>query len=110
ELKEVRGVVGGMLDAGELPDGAPGGAVNGNALALPIPAASFDAVIASELLEHVWDDRGALAELVRVLRPGGRIAVTVPTRWPERVCWALDHQYHDIPGGHVRTYRQADPQ
>ena len=37
-----------------------------------------------------------------------RIAVTVPTRWPERVCWALDHQYHDTPGGHVRIYRQRD--
>jgi SAM-dependent methyltransferase len=108
ELKEVRGVVGGMLDAGELRDGAPGGAVNGNALALPIRDASFDAVIASEVLEHVWDDRGALAELVRVLRPGGRLAVTVPTRWPERICWALDYRYHDTPGGHVRIYRQAD--
>jgi SAM-dependent methyltransferase len=108
ELKEVRNVVGGMLAAGELPDGAPGGVVNGNALALPARDASFDAVVASEVLEHVWDDRGALAELVRVLRPGGRLAVTVPTRWPERVCWALDHRYHDIPGGHVRIYRQAD--
>jgi SAM-dependent methyltransferase len=77
-------------------------------LALPFPDASFDAVIASEVLEHVWDDRGALAELVRVLRRGGRLAVTVPTRWPERVCWALDHQYHDTPGGHVRIYRQGD--
>ena len=27
-----------------------------------------------------------------MLRPGGRMAVTVPTRWPERVCWALDHR------------------
>jgi SAM-dependent methyltransferase len=108
ELKEVRAVVGGMLAAEELPAGAPGGVVNGNALALPVRDASFDAVIASEVLEHVWDDRGALAELVRVLRPGGRLAVTVPTRWPERVCWALDHRYHDTPGGHVRIYRQAD--
>ena len=108
ELKEVRGVVGGMLAAGELADGAPGGAVNADALALPVGDGSFDAVIASEVLEHVWDDRGAIGELVRVLRPGGRLAVTVPTRWPERVCWALDHQYHDTPGGHVRIYRQAD--
>jgi SAM-dependent methyltransferase len=108
ELKDVLAVVGGMLAAGELPDGAPGGAVNADALALAAPDAAFDAVIASEVLEHVWDDAGAIAELVRVLRPGGGIAVTVPTRWPERVCWALDHRYHDTPGGHVRIYRQRD--
>ncbi len=108
ELKEVRAVVGGMLAAGELHDGAPGGAVNADALAIGAPDAAFDAVIASEVLEHVWDDTGALAELVRVLRPGGRLAVTVPTRWPERLCWALDYRYHDTPGGHVRIYRQRD--
>jgi SAM-dependent methyltransferase len=108
ELKEVRGVVGGMLAAGQLADGAPGGALNGDALALAVRGETFDAVIASEVLEHVWDDRRAIAELIRVLRPGGRIAVTVPTRWPERVCWALDYRYHDTPGGHVRIYRQAD--
>jgi SAM-dependent methyltransferase len=108
ELKEVRAVVGGMLAAGQLPDGAPGGAVNADALALAAPDRCFDAVIASEVLEHVWDDTGAIAELVRVLRPGGRLAVTVPTRWPERVCWALDYRYHDTPAGHVRIYRQRD--
>jgi SAM-dependent methyltransferase len=108
ELKEVRAVAGGMLAAGELADGAPGGALNGDALALPVRDEAFDAVIASEVLEHVWDDAGAIAELVRVLRPGGRLAVTVPTRWPERVCWALDYRYHDTPGGHVRIYRQHE--
>jgi SAM-dependent methyltransferase len=122
ELKEVRGVLGGMLEAGELPHGEPeasgggaavssggiGGAVNGDALCLPFPDATFDCIIASEVLEHLWADTVAIGELVRVLRPGGRIAVTVPTRWPERVCWALDHRYHDTPGGHVRIYRQPD--
>ena len=108
ELKEVRAVAGGMLAAGELVDGAPGGALNGDALARPARDETFDAVIASEVLEHVWDDAGAIAELVRVLRPGGRLAVTVPTRWPERVCWALDSRYHDTPGGHVRIYRQHE--
>jgi hypothetical protein len=40
-----------------------------------------------------------------VLRPGGRLAVTVPRYWPERVCWALSREYHDVPGGHVRIYK-----
>ena len=60
------------------------------------------------MLEHLWDDAGAIAELTRVLRPGGRMAVTVPTRWPERVSWAINYRYHDTPGGHVRIYRQHE--
>jgi SAM-dependent methyltransferase len=107
EPKEVRAVLGAMIEAGEVQ--RPGGdAVNGDALVLPFPDATFDCIIASEVLEHVWADTTAIAELARVLRPGGRLAVTVPTRWPERVCWALDHRYHDTPGGHVRIYRQRD--
>ena len=108
ELKEVRAVLGAMVEANELPHGESGGAVNGDALDLPFADATFDCIIASEVLEHVWADTVAIAELTRVLRPGGRIAVTVPTRWPERVCWALDHRYHDTPGGHIRIYRQRD--
>ena len=112
ELKEVRAVLGAMLDAREVPEAEQrvgiGGAVNGDALRLPFPDASFDVIIASEVLEHLWDDERAISELVRVLKPGGRMAVTVPTRWPERVCWALDHHYHDTPGGHVRIYRQHE--
>jgi SAM-dependent methyltransferase len=105
ELTDVRAVTGGMLEAGELPGGVPGGAVQGDALALPFPDDSFDRVVASEVLEHIWADERAMAELVRVLRPGGSIAVTVPSRFPERVCWALDTAYHDKPGGHIRIYR-----
>jgi SAM-dependent methyltransferase len=108
ELVDVRAVAGGMLDAGELPDGAPGGAVQGDALALPFPDGSFDRIVASEVLEHIWQDQAALAELARVLRPGGAIAVTVPARVPERICWALDRDYHDKPGGHIRIYRRPE--
>jgi SAM-dependent methyltransferase len=112
ELKEVRAILGAMLDAQEIPDAAArdgvGAPVNGDALRLPFADATFDVVIASEVLEHLWDDAGAIAELVRVLKPGGRMAVTVPTRWPERVCWALDHKYHDTPGAHVRIYHQHE--
>jgi len=108
ELKEVRATRGAMIEAGEIPEDAPGGEVNGDALRLPFPDATFDRVIASEVLEHLWDDAGAIGELVRVLRPGGRMAVTVPTRWPERVSWAINYRYHDTPGGHVRIYRQHE--
>jgi len=49
-----------------------------NVYALPYPDNTFDAVIMSEILEHVDDDRAALREAWRVLRPGGVVAVTVP--------------------------------
>ena len=104
----MRNFVNAMVAAGELPPSSAGGAVNADALALPFPDATFDRIIASEVLEHIWADELAISELVRILRPGGRLAVTVPTRLPERVCWALDRNYHDMPGGHIRIYRQRD--
>ena len=108
ELKSVHYVVHEMNEADELPHGRIGGPTRGDALALPFPDATFDCIITSEVLEHVWADATAIRELVRVLKPGGRMAVTVPTRWPERVCWALATEYHDRPGGHVRIYRQHE--
>jgi SAM-dependent methyltransferase len=45
---------------------------------VPVPDASFDAVICSHVLEHVADDRAALAEMWRILRPGGWAVVLVP--------------------------------
>jgi len=83
-------------------------AVQGDALALPFPGATFDRVIASEVLEHIPEDGAAIAELRRVLKPGGRLAVTVPRWFPERVCWALSDEYHSNPGGHVRIYRASE--
>ena len=52
----------------------------------------------------------ALAELARVLRPGGTMAVTVPTWLPEQICWTLSDEYHApfVDGGHVRIYRAAE--
>lgn len=46
--------------------------------ALPFRAGAFDAVKATEVLEHVPDVRRALAECRRVLRPGGHLVITVP--------------------------------
>jgi len=82
-----------------------GSAMVGDALGLPFADESFDRVIAAEVLEHITADRQVLAELARVLRPGGTIAVTVPRWFPELMCWALSDDYHQVPGGHIRIYR-----
>ena len=125
ELRAVTDMFAAMDEAGELDDAAVNGspapvagcpssadrgslghAVVANATALPYPDGSFDRIIAAEVLEHIDDDERAIAELARVLRPGGTIAVTVPARTAERVCWALSSDYHApaVPGGHVRIY------
>lgn len=90
---------------GESLAGGPPRTVCGDALALPFADRTFDAVVASEVLEHVPDDIAAVDELVRVLKPGGRLAVTVPRALPEMMCWALSSEYHEKPGGHLRIYR-----
>ena len=108
EVREAAKWLWAMDQAGEAPPGATAAALRGDALALPFHDASFDAVIVSEVLEHIPDDEGVLAELVRVLRPGGRIAVTVPRYGPEKVCWALSDAYHEVEGGHIRIYRAGE--
>jgi len=109
EVKDTAAMLVEMSRAGEASAGASIGAVNGDALALPFAAGSFDRVIAAEVLEHVPAESAAVAELARVLRPGGTLAVTVPRWLPERVCWALSSDYHApaVPGGHVRIYRRS---
>jgi SAM-dependent methyltransferase len=82
--------------------------VRGDALRLPFADGTFDRIIASEVLEHLQDDVTALDELFRVLKPGGRIAVTVPSWLPEKLCWMLSAEYHAplAQGGHVRIYTE----
>jgi SAM-dependent methyltransferase len=81
----------------------------GNALELPFADGTFDRVITSEVLEHIPDDLGAMREIFRVTRPGGTVAVTVPTYLPELVNWAISSEYHAplSVGGHVRIYRRG---
>lgn len=45
---------------------------------IPVPADSFDAVLCSEVLEHVPDPLAAVREFARVLKPGGTLILTVP--------------------------------
>lgn len=78
--------------------------VQGNVQALPFADATFDRIICSEVLEHVDDYFKAMAELVRVLKPGGTIGVSVPTWITEVFYWKLDKNYSH-PGGHIRIFK-----
>lgn len=105
ELRDVAVMFAAMAEAGEVPPTATATAVRGNAYELPFADNSFDKIIAAEILEHLPQDLQAMAELTRVLKPGGLIAVTVPRWLPEKVCWALSDAYHEVEGGHIRIYK-----
>ena len=107
EIDQVRAVLAAMAQAGEIAAAGQAAALRGDARRLPFADGSFDRVIAAEVLEHIPEDTAAMAELARVLRPGGTLAVTVPRFGPELVNWSLSTRYHDVPGGHVRIYRRS---
>ena len=96
---------GAMELEGEVPPGGSAKIEVGNILDIPHPDGSFDVVLASEILEHVPEDVQAISELVRILAPGGTLAVTVPRWFPEWVCWKLSDEYHANEGGHIRIYK-----
>ena len=75
---------------------------------LPFPDDHFQAVICSEVMEHIPEHHRAADELVRVLKPGGHLVVSVPRYFPERICWALSREYHQANQGHVRIYRKKE--
>ena len=73
---------------------------------LPFEDNSFDLVICSEVLEHLLDYHVAIDEIYRVLKPGGKFLPSVPSYWPEKICWTLSRAYQNIPGGHVRIFKK----
>jgi len=91
---------------------------------LPFAEATFDVLLSHEVLEHVGDDRRAVAEAIRVLRPAGRLVVFVPNRlWPfetHGVYWRGHYHFGNIPlvgylpdglrdrlAPHVRAYTRS---
>jgi SAM-dependent methyltransferase len=78
-----------------------GPVLRADATSLPFPEESFDAVVLAEVLEHVEDDSGALAEAARVLRPQGVLGITVP----RNPAW---FSQSDRWAGHVRRYTREE--
>ena len=88
---------------------------------LPYRAGVFDAILSNEVVEHVNDDREAVAEMVRTLKPGGRIILFCPNRWypveQHGHYWKGEYHFGNTPlinylpdrlrnklAPHVRTY------
>jgi SAM-dependent methyltransferase len=99
--------------------------VNAAGEGLPFPAGTFDLVLSHEVLEHVHDDRRAVEEILRALRPGGRLALFVPNRgYPfetHGIYWRGNYKFGNIPlvnylprrwrdklAPHVRVYSKRD--
>tara|TARA_B000000475_G_scaffold269567_1_gene263759 strand:+ start:412 stop:1119 length:708 start_codon:yes stop_codon:yes gene_type:complete len=74
-------------------------------ISIPLLDSSLDAVICSEVLEHVNSPQESIKELIRVLKPGGILALSVPRYMPELICWKLSKEYSKTPGGHVRIFK-----
>lgn len=110
ELKAVDGMFAAMAEVGEVPPGGTGEVKVGDVLDMPYADGSFDVVLASEILEHVPEIDQAVSELVRILEPGGILAITVPRWLPERICWALSDEYHANEGGHIRIFKADELQ
>jgi SAM-dependent methyltransferase len=68
--------------SGSLHRGAKGADIIASLDRLPVADGSFDAVLCTQVLEHVDDPHRTLIELCRVLRPGGRLGLTAPLVWP----------------------------
>lgn len=92
---------------------------------LPLPAQHFDLILSHEVLEHVGDDRQAVAEMVRALKPGGRLALFCPNRgYPfetHGIYWRGAYRFGNVPlvnylprawrdrlAPHVRAYSTQD--
>jgi SAM-dependent methyltransferase len=92
---------------------------------LPFPDDAFDLIISHEVLEHVQDDRMAVREMARALKPGGRLVVFVPNRgYPfetHGIYWRGSYRFGNIPlvnylprrwrdrlTPHVRVYSRSD--
>jgi SAM-dependent methyltransferase len=85
-------------------DPGPGGFIPADAAALPFADGCFDAVVSNHSLEHFADLEGALAEIGRVLRPGGALFIAVPdaSTFTDRL-----YRWLARGGGHVNPFTSS---
>jgi SAM-dependent methyltransferase len=94
---------------------------------IPLPSSTFDLVLSHEVIEHVHDDRAAIYEMIRVLKPGGRAVIFCPNRgypyethgifWNDRYYFGNKLFVNYLPrvlrnklAPHVRVYSRSDMQ
>jgi SAM-dependent methyltransferase len=94
---------------------------------IPLPASTFDLILSHEVIEHVQDDRAAICEMFRVLKPGGRAVIFCPNRgypyethgifWKGKYYFGnklfvnyLPRALRDKLAPHVRVYSRSDMQ
>lgn len=99
--------------------------INGAGETLPLSSGTFDLILSHEVLEHVQDDRLAVREIIRTLKPGGRAVIFVPNRgYPfetHGIYWNGQYRFGNklfvnyLPRGlrnklapHVRVYSKRD--
>ena len=101
--------------------------INAAGESIPLPASMFDLILSHEVLEHVQDDRLAMREMIRTLKPGGRIVLFVPNRgypfethgiyWKGKYSFGnklfvnyLPRSWRNKLAPHVRIYSKGDLQ
>jgi len=92
---------------------------------LPFPDDSFDLILSNEVIEHVQDDHAAISEIVRTLKPGGRLVLFCPNRGygfeTHGIFWHGEYHFGNIPfvnylprslrdrlAPHVNVYTRGD--
>jgi SAM-dependent methyltransferase len=99
--------------------------INAAGESLPLPSGTFNLILSHEVLEHVQDDRAAILEMIRALKPGGRVVLFAPNRgypfethgiyWKGKYYFGnklfvnyLPHILRDKLAPHVRVYSKRD--
>ena len=76
-------------------------ALVGSAFELPFADATFDVIFCTEVLEHLAEPQRAVREMARVLAPGGKVFITVPSVISEKILGTLHRRWREY-NGHLR--------